>query len=94
MGAGKPYHEKVVPNQFKIHIFATVKTKMSLLFWCINECPVLLELVLILINRDPSNVKRLSFWWFIIMVSHCAPARNLCSPTLLRVRLYLAHPVF
>ena len=28
------YHEKVFPNQFKIHIFATVKTKMSLLFWC------------------------------------------------------------
>ena len=38
-----------------------------------NGTPVLLKLVLILINRDPSNVKRLSFWWFIIMVSHCAP---------------------
>lgn len=26
--------EKVLPNQFKIHIFATVKSKMLLRFWC------------------------------------------------------------
>ena len=26
------YHEKVLPNHFKIHIFATVKTKLPLFF--------------------------------------------------------------
>ena len=36
-------HEKVFPNKFEVHIFATIKTKMALLFWC-SQLMLLVEL--------------------------------------------------
>ena len=51
------YHEKVLPNQFEIHIFATVKTKMALLFCCNH----LLLSVTFSVNKNKPNSEKVKF---------------------------------